>query len=736
MKNSKLILIISNFALYLSTQNLSAQEAAKKVAPKNPVAIKSESAKTTKLQQIIISDKLLKEDEGYHDGATYIGKNLQATKDIPQSLTTITRGLMDDRNADSLQSALRNVSGITFNTRESGYGRAGDNFSLRGVGTSGDFYLDGMRDNAQYFRDPFNLERVEVLKGSASMLFGRGSIGGIINQASKEADLNLESNVNFIVGSHDYFRETADVSKNISKNSAVRINIMKTDNKSNRDYVERDSFGVAPSLKFGIGTNDEYTVSFSHLSYEVTPDYGIPIPRFQDAKPISVANDTFYGLPNVDKQKDSTNIFTASWNHKFDNANSVKTIVRRSQVDRSMYGTRPASIIAGGNAGLISRQHQGKTAKENFATIQSNYNSKFKAFGIKHETLLGGEYIVEKSGLRFTNIDSGGLLTSQNNPNNFPNTEIATNIDNPNNFKSGNFGIYAQDIFAVAPKWKILLGGRYDDFRSDFSGTEIGGTPESERVKTADKIWSYRSGLMYQPTDYSTYYISRGTSFSPSGSVESAHPDRVKAAATSSTRKTITTEVGAKLEFLDGNLSVRSALFYTESPRANTTQSSQSTSSVSSGANHSEGIEFESTGKITNKWEIFGGITLLRTRIEVNPESSQTEGLGFSNAPKISGNLWNSYKINENWKIAGGADFMSFREGSSVPRNNSKAIVTKIPGYVRFDAMIGWYQKDYSVKLNIFNLLDKEYYDSIHLNGIHAVPGIDRSAQLGVSYKF
>jgi len=700
--------------------------------------------KITKLPAVVVKEKAEEKNQGYRGGATTIGKMSQAAKDIPQSLTIVNRNLIEDRNATTLKEALRNVAGLTFNAAEGG--RVGDNITIRGFGASSDLYLDGMRDNAQYNRDTFNMERIEVLRGPSSMLFGRGSTGGVVNQVSKEAGLDRLSNVNFTVGNYGYFRETADVNQNISDTAAVRINIMKTDNKSSRDVVSHDSWGVAPSLKFGIGTKHELLLAYQHLQYDDIPDFGIPIANRNGAKPISVPNDTFYGLANVDYQKDSADVFTARHTLKISDDQEIKTTLRKSLVERDLRGTTPSLAVND----TVNRGRQARGAREGTTSLQTAYTNKFKLLEMKHEALLSADYLYETASrwnYNGSNNTPAGIIASPAAPQLQPDpyAGLPSNYGatyqrvNPIHFKDTNLGLSIQDTIEFIPHFKLLAGLRYDDFRADYQSST---TSSGALIKYArhDQVFSYRSGLMYQPSDLATYYVSYGTSFNPSGdaySIEALDPTR---AGNTAPEKSINKEIGAKWDLLNHSLSLRTALFRTEKTNERNTDQANTSVQLLSGKRHTDGIELEASGRVTSKWEIFGGISLMKARIDkhINPYGV---GLTPINTPSVSGNFWNSYKLNPNWKIGGGVDFVGERQGYSIASPTTSGVATPpvirhIPGYARFDALIQWDDKQYSIKLNIFNLLDKEYYDSIYTNGGFAVPGNARSGQMTFSYKF
>ena len=182
--------------------------------------------------------------QNYQALTTTAGKGKQALKDIPQSVTVVTEKLMDDKNADTLKAAMHTVSGIAFEAGEGG--AIGDLIRLRGFTTRGDIFQDGMRDIAQYNRDTFNQDRIEVLRGSASMLYGRGSTGSVINQASKQPFLATQHEVEATVGTDNYVRLTGDFNIKTADDAALRINVMKTDADSFRNGPETHRLGVAP----------------------------------------------------------------------------------------------------------------------------------------------------------------------------------------------------------------------------------------------------------------------------------------------------------------------------------------------------------------------------------------------------------------------------------------------------------------------------------------------------------
>src|SRR4051812_25616149 len=215
----------------------------------------------------------------------------QMLRDVPQSITVINRAVLESQSATSLSDALRNVPGITLGAAEGG--TIGNNINLRGFTARTDLYLDGVRDRGQYYRDIFSLDSIEVLKGPSSMLFGRGSTGGAINQVSRLPSLTPHNEVSVTAGTQPSLRTTVDVNKPLSATSAVRVAAMAQDVSSTRDVMKNRDYGLAPSLRTGIGTPTEITLNALFLSNRDMPDYGLPP---VNGHPANVSRDNFYGL--------------------------------------------------------------------------------------------------------------------------------------------------------------------------------------------------------------------------------------------------------------------------------------------------------------------------------------------------------------------------------------------------------------------------------------------------------
>jgi catecholate siderophore receptor len=550
----------------------------------------------------------------YQSGITSVGKMPLAAKDIPQSLTIVNEKLLHDQGKDSLKSALENVVGITFEAAEGG--RVGDNIRLRGFSAAGDIYLDGMRDIAQYNRDTFNIDRVEVLRGAASMLFGRGSTGGIINQVSKQPRLITEHEVNATIGTQGYQRFQGDFNFKVAGDAAFRINAMTTDGKGRGEIAGAETHrrGLALDYRWGIGTSDEFQVSYSHLHYNDRPDWGF---AWLNGRPApSPTNKYWYGLDS-DFQNDKADSLTVSHTHRWVDGSSLKTALRDGYYSRAMWATQ-ASFATGTTIfnlnpnTVVTRRTNAKSGEEHHSFFQTDYITSAQWFGLKNSILVGGEYAVENSSRStYPNVTATKAPTTVGNP---TSAGLSSNLVDrfATRFKATTLGLYVQDTIDLTPHWKLVGGLRVDRFSGDYdrSGNAL---PNNTPLSRSDNLLSKRLGLMYQPTQEVSYYAAYGTSFNTSGDLYQFDPQTANTPPESSHNM----EIGAKWELYDGDLSLRTALARTDKyNERNTDIDTANNSFLLSGQRHTDALEFEVAGRINPQWDVFAGLGFLRAVID------------------------------------------------------------------------------------------------------------------------
>ena len=676
---------------------------------------------------------------------TSIGKGKQELRDIPQSVTVVTEKLIDDRNLDTLKEVLHNTAGVTFLAAEGGE----EDIRLRGfsLATTGDIFVDGMRDPAFYERDTFNSDRIELLRGSASMLFGRGSTGGAVNQVSKQPRAMDESEVSTTLGSFNYARVTGDFNISTGESSGLRINAMATKADNNGSGSSLSKKGIAATYRFGIGTQDEFSVGIYSLINNNGMNYGLPWIRPTAASPVGdiTVNDkldpsNYYGLSS-DYNDGSARNFSVSHTHRFDDGSEVKTAFRGGDYTRDQraslirYCTRstanplcPATValdtfIPGT---ILTRSTQNKIQDLNSFYGQSDYSSKFTAWGLGHSLIAGVDY-----GREGKNVYAASVLNKPNTAANTTNDgasvpEWSRVLRKSSAFTAQNLGIYAQDMVQVAPTWKVLGGLRYDSMRGAFD--MIGTTSTISYAQTIGD-WSPRVGVLYQPNDLHSYHFSWGTSFNTSADTYSYSA----LSANTDPEKSRNIEIGAKLDTADKRFTTRFAIFQsTKYNERNTDPDSAATAFLLSGQRHASGAEIDVTGRLTPAWEVFGSYMWMPDAVIdiAAPTAGAGDRAGERPAltPIHSGTVWTTYQINSQWRVGGGINFRSEQSPNRNPGFMAKAFTT-------VDLMAEFtYSEAISVKANVSNVNNTLYADALYT--AFYVPGMGRNTQVTLNVKF
>jgi len=316
-------------------------------------------------------------------------------QDTPQTIIVVPDKLIQEQGGTTLRDALRNVSGIGVTAGEAG-GSQGDGFTLRGFNARSDIYLDGVRDQGSYFRDVFNIQSVEVIKGPSSSYFGRGSTGGVINQVSKMPLSESSYTGVFSGGSGTFFRGTGDLNQPLWESSALRLNVMaQRAGIVERNHVEGSRQGVAPTFTWGLGTPTQATVAYFGQHEDNIPDYGMP---FFHGKPVRVDRDTWYGLTASDYEKTFTNMGTGIITHQFNDQVSLRNLIRYSQVNRHADPSIPAvicsNVTCNGPTAVVTgvtRSRPERETQESILANQLDLTARFDTFSFKHILTSGME---------------------------------------------------------------------------------------------------------------------------------------------------------------------------------------------------------------------------------------------------------------------------------------------------------------------------------------------------------
>lgn len=671
---------------------------------------------------------------------TTVGKGKQDIKDIPQSVTIFSEKLMNDRNQDDFREVLRTTAGVTFQAGETGE----EDVRLRGfsLGQAGDIYTDGMKDAPLYERDTFNLDRVEVLKGSASMLFGKGSTGGVVNQVNKAPLLIDQHEVSYTLGTGNFHRLTGDFNIKTGENAAVRLNAMV--HNSDNFGAAQDKRGIAPTFTWGIGTRDEFSIGLYYLDVKGRPIYNSPWINNNGKIVPTLPAKNYYGL-NSDHLNTSSQYVTLGHIHRFGDGGELQTRVRHGKYERDLlasvirFGT-PITALDQINANTpLTRSSKGRIGDSTMTQVQSDYTNSFTLGGKKHDILAGFDVYRDDANRNSNYANSAGNSSATNG--------LGTTVGTPNNgawapdtrapvayntFKAQNIGLYVQDTMSLTSTVKLVGGLRYDRFKASYRNAT--GALSDE---TSDGLWSPRVGAMFQPDELTSYYVSYGSSFNTSadtyqfgnvgtgtGSLADTPPEKSR-----------NIEIGGKWELFERRALLGVAAFHSEKYNERNTDP-DNPGYLLSGKRHATGMEFNLAGRITPKWEIFMNHTWIpRAKIDrstvvlaSNGGGAQVQGDRPGLTPKHSGSIWSTYVVTPQVRVGAGLTY----RGAQNPEG-SRAM--EASGFATADAMVEYSFNDKtSVKLNVTNLTNKLYADTLY-RGFYGA-GAGRAVQVTLKSRF
>ena len=685
--------------------------------------------------------------EDFNDQHQSLNRLPAELRDIPQSVTIIDKALMQSQGATSLTSALRNVPGLTIGGAEGG--NIGNNINLNGFSARTDIFLDGMRDRGQYYRDTFALESIEVLMGPSSMLFGRGSTGGVINQVLKKPGLRDATELQLSGTTNGLVRATADVNKPVTETSAARVNLMFQQGAvSTRDHTDVLDFGFAPSYKFGIGTPTEVTLYALIQQNHDQVDYGVPP---LNGFPADVPRNTAYGYDS--DYTDSTVIALGSTiAHKFDSDTVLRNQTQFNYVNTNVRETSPNAIGIVRNNGFtatpvsglplsnlsVRQQSRDRNIYDISVYNQTELTAKFATGPLGHTLLVGAELGFESyqnQAMSRTGKCVGVQLTTgfvacttALEPNNSAGSTPVSAFGNLAQSTAQTYAGYINDTIDIGSQFKLVGGLRYDIYSAQIANSinqfnTPGNTTFASVAQTVNFL-AVRSGIIWQPTNWMSYYGSYSTSFNPSleqltsttGTSQPLPPENNEAF-----------EIGAKLDFFSGALSWTGALFQITKYNARS-QNSDGTFTAA-GTVKVQGARTGLSGHLTDQWQVFGGFTYLDARI-INGVAVGTQGMVPQNTPTYSAVLWTTYAITPEIELGGGVQYMGQRY-----MNNTNTV--QAPQFFRFDAMAAYHFPTFDIRLNVFNLTDEKFYDNIiGSDGGRAVPGSGRTAMLTLTKRF
>jgi catecholate siderophore receptor len=652
----------------------------------------------------------------------------------PQSAAVLTPQLRQDENDTSLRDSLRNVSGISIGAGEGSY--QGDNFSIRGLAARSDIFVDGMRDFGSYFRDPFDTENIEVLKGPSSTEFGRGSTGGVVNSVTKIPELEGFTAGSAVYGTDNTHRGTLDFDQPIPglAGSAFRLNLMGDQSDvTDRNDVDYNRWGIAPSLAFGLDTPTRLIITYLRQEEHDNPDYGIP---WVNDRPAPVPRNVFYGFTN-DYFRAQDNVGTITFEHDFNDDLTLHEQLRLASYHRSLrvtQGQLPGDVPPGTSLDDVEAERVEIDGVSTERDVDEDINLQWKASAgpFDNKLVAGFEYIhqsgdprrIEPSwaGVPSTSLlhpDQGDLFTG------FGATSILVNgtVD--------TYSGYLIDTLQLGRQWTLVAGLRYDSVASIYDES----LPPATNFTANNARPSWRGALVYQPAPNGSIYFAAGTSFHPNVQQVSLDNESVLPANFKDlpVGENLDLELGTKWDLFKNRLSVSGALFWDEQTNPATEDADDDLLYVLNGKERVVGVELGAAGRITDDWQVLGSITYNRG-VVTSSSVPDLVGNPILNDPKCTFSLWTTYDLPWKFQVGFGVDGVGARAGSESP-DPANGLIMEAPGYVLLSAMVK-YQVNSHIEIqgNVTNLNDQAYYDGVHPG--HVVPGEGRTFFLSTNFKF
>ena len=651
------------------------------------------------------------ETEGYKAEETVSATRVpMSVLDTPQQVQVLTGELLQARGVKSMKAALEVVPAVGL---QLGEGRR-DNFFIRGFNAVDDMYLDGVRDDAQYYRDLSNTERIEVVEGPAAVLYGRGSSGGLINRVTKKPSMEgTLGQLDYTAGSYGEQRGTADLDTLVPKTGnklGFRLTGAGEHEGSQRHNFWMDRYAFAPTLLWQPDAATTLRLGADRLRDDRLPDRGIPYLPATGA-PAEVPVGKFYGyvgpLAGSNFIHTSATGGTLDAQHSFDVGWTVHAVARKAGSAINFVNMYVTNVTpeAGGNY-LVGRGEYNGTESWNsqFSNLEAYRTAHW--LGRTHTLLTGTEYDREVADTTQYNGPANQTPVSLWQPA-LPAPVLSSVLSTNNRFFGQTAAVYGQDLVQLAPRWKALVGVRLDNFRQVVDlrpPTNV--TPNPARTDTAA---SPRVGVVYSATPWSSVYGNYSKTFDPSGENLSLATN----AAELKPEVTQNYEAGAKFELRQQRLLVTTSLFLLDRTNIKTTDPSNPLALLNLGEQKTNGAELNVTGRLRRRRMVYGGYAWLNGRIVSSTTSSSGVSLRGNRPamnPLHSGSVWTTYEFGDWLGVRGlglGAGLVS-RSSQFASTDN----LAKLPGYARLDLSAFFRRGHYEVQANVQNVGSQRYYDA------------------------
>jgi catecholate siderophore receptor len=694
------------------------------IASASGVVLAAEPKAAIKLDSITVQGKA---DEGINYNVQQIRsatKTDTPLRNVPQAVSVITAAQIRDQAMTGMADVVRYVPGVQM---AQGEGHR-DAPILRGNTSTSDFFVDGMRDDVQYLRDLYNVERVEVLKGPAGMIFGRGTSGGLINRVIKQANWVDGSELGLSYGSWDNRRITGDFNQAVNERVALRLTTLYGGSNSFRDYDEVERWGLNPTASFALSEATLVEVGYEYYEDERTVDRGLPSytkPGRSRGEPLKVNESTFFGSPDDNYSTATVNALNSRISHQFANGATLVNQTRYAKYDKFYQNVYASSAFNASTNQASLGAYNNATDRTNLFN-QTDLTIGGNVLGFDHTTLLG----VELSRQDTKNFRETGYFDpagTQRNTSVTPQDSVyrgpvyfrQSSSDADNKSVADTAALYVQEQIELSKQWEVLLGVRYDNFNIDLDDYKGGG---HARLSSTDDLYSPRAGLIFKALDNLSFYTSYSLSYVPrageqlaslSASNRSLEPEEF-----------VNREVGVKWDVSE-RLAATAALYRLDRSNVAVADPSNPSRSILVDGQRMTGLELGLSGQLTDAWDVAGGYAYQDSEIQ----TPGFDGNEVAQVPRDSFSLWNRYNFSPQW----GAGLGVIYQAGVFAASDNKVV---LPSFTRVDAAVYFtVSPQLSLQLNVENLLDEAYYASAHNNN-NITPGAPLRLGLSANVAF
>ncbi len=681
-------------------------------------------------QPIIVTGKI----EGYRTIDTTSGtKTSTPILDVPQTINVVTDEQIRDQAIRSMTDLVRLLPGVSAGQGEGHR----DQITLRGNNSTADFFVDGLRDDVQYFRSFYNIDRVEVHKGANAMVFGRGGGGGVVNRISKGALLG-ENQVQ-ATGSVDNFGAwygAVDANIGLGNNAAVRFNGFYETLANHRDAFDGKHWGLNPTVAANVGDNTRIQIGYEYVRDDRVVDRGIPSAFTgtiaTPAPPSGGLRDSFFGARGVNEASFNANMLRFRGETDIGSGLTLSAQALYGVYDKiysNAYAATAANVPSAGQVGIEAYRD---LLERNSFIGQTNLVWRGNTGAIDHVVLFGAEYTRQDSLSERINgffptilapFNRRATIAVSSNPVVPVPTFIAGNVPGAGNRKIDSalsqWSVYLQDQIGITDYVDVIAGIRYDRLKigidNIFPGT---------RVERTDDLWSPRLGLVLKPVPQASIYVSWAKSFLPQSGDQFLTFDATNA--TLDPEEFDNYEIGAKWD-VKPNLSLAAAVYRLDRTNTRATGPMPGTV-VPTGSQRTEGYEISLVGKITPKWQTAMAFAHTKAVISANTTAAPA-GRSVGQVPRNQLSLWNRYDFTDH---VGAGIGISHQSSQFASISN----VTRLPAYTRIDAALFVKVTDrINAQINVENVGNITYFPFAH-NDNNITPGAPRNIRLTVSTKF